>query len=56
MKHSIIAAIQGCDDSVKMLMDMYKGGFVDRKDLAATLRAHQAAVDVQPKDSAERGS
>jgi len=44
-KHYIIAAGQGDDDSTKMLMDMFKGGFVIKEVLADTLRSHQAAVD-----------
>ncbi len=45
VKHCIIGATQGCDFSLKMLMDAFKGGFVSKDVLAATLRAHQAAVD-----------
>eukprot|EP00984_Skeletonema_dohrnii_P032870 scaffold27815_cov78-Skeletonema_dohrnii-CCMP3373.AAC.1 len=45
VKHMIIAATQGNDSSIKALMEMFKGGFVDKDDLAATLRAHQAAVN-----------
>jgi len=44
-KHWIIAATQGCDDSMNSMMDMFKGGFVSKEVLAATLRAHQAAAD-----------
>eukprot|EP00985_Skeletonema_marinoi_P012778 scaffold6259_cov75-Skeletonema_marinoi.AAC.6 len=43
--HYIIAATQGNDDSIKALMGAFKGGFVSKDDLAAALRAHQAAVD-----------
>ncbi len=45
VKHYIIAATQGEDESIKMLMDMFKRGFVSKEDLAVALRAHQAAVD-----------
>ena len=45
VKHFIIAATQGCDESIEVLMDLFKGGFVSNEDIAATLRAHQAAVD-----------
>eukprot|EP00985_Skeletonema_marinoi_P006557 scaffold2836_cov95-Skeletonema_marinoi.AAC.3 len=45
VKHWIIAANQGSDESIKALMDVYKGGFVSKENLAAALRAHQAAVD-----------
>jgi len=43
--HFIIAAKQGHDDSIKPLMAAYRVGFVSKEDLAAALRAHQAAVD-----------
>eukprot|EP00985_Skeletonema_marinoi_P027073 scaffold21642_cov73-Skeletonema_marinoi.AAC.3 len=45
VKHFIIAAAHGHDGSTKALMKMFKEGFVDKDDLAAALRAHQAAVD-----------
>eukprot|EP00985_Skeletonema_marinoi_P031073 scaffold35881_cov105-Skeletonema_marinoi.AAC.2 len=45
LKHLIIGATQGDDDSIKLLMDMFKNGMVNKEDLAAALRAHQAAVD-----------
>ena len=45
VKHWIIAATQGEDDSIKALMDAFKKGHVEKEDLATTLRAHQAAVD-----------
>ena len=45
VKHWIIAATQGGDESMKVLMKMFKDGFVSKEDLAATLRAHKAAVD-----------
>ena len=47
-KHWIIAATQGDDKSIKMLMDMFKGRkkeFVRKEDLDAALRAHKAASD-----------
>eukprot|EP00984_Skeletonema_dohrnii_P029882 scaffold20823_cov101-Skeletonema_dohrnii-CCMP3373.AAC.6 len=44
-KHFIISAILGDDDSIKALMEYFKEGFVSKDDLAAALRAHQAAVD-----------
>ena len=44
-KHWIIAATQGESDSIKMLMELFKGGFVSKDVLADALRAHQAAVD-----------
>ncbi len=45
LKHFIIAAKQGDEDSTKMLMDFYKNGKISKEDFAAALRAHQAAVD-----------
>ncbi len=45
LKHWIIAATQGDDDSTKRLMDAYKAGFVSKEELASALRAHQTAVD-----------
>ena len=45
VKHRIIGATQGCDFSIQALMDLFKSGFVEKDVLAATLRAHQAAVD-----------
>eukprot|EP00985_Skeletonema_marinoi_P014829 scaffold7551_cov87-Skeletonema_marinoi.AAC.1 len=45
VKHWIIAATQGYDESIKPLMELFKGGFVSKDVLADALRAHQAAVD-----------
>eukprot|EP00985_Skeletonema_marinoi_P028751 scaffold25925_cov73-Skeletonema_marinoi.AAC.1 len=42
-KHWIIAASQGDDSSMKALIAAYKGGLINKEDLAAALRAHQAA-------------
>ena len=45
VKHWIIAASQGDEDSIKELMDMFKIGFLEKDVLAATLRAQKAAVE-----------
>ncbi len=45
VKHWIIAAKQGEEKSIKLLMLAFKDGFISKDLLAATLRAHQAAVD-----------
>ena len=45
VEHFIIAATQGYDESVKMLMRGFKVELVPKNVLAAALRAHQAAVD-----------
>jgi hypothetical protein len=45
VKHWIIAANLGHDESIQVLKKCYKDGFVSKEDLATALRAHQAAVD-----------
>eukprot|EP00984_Skeletonema_dohrnii_P006917 scaffold2465_cov93-Skeletonema_dohrnii-CCMP3373.AAC.1 len=45
VKHWIIAAAQGHDFSIKKLMEEFRSGIVSKDDLAAALRANQAAVD-----------
>ena len=45
VKHWIIAATQGLDESIKILMGKFREGHVSKEDLDATLRAHKAAVD-----------
>ena len=45
VKHFIIAANHGDDDSIDMLRDMYAQGLVAKGEFAAALRSHQAAVD-----------
>jgi len=45
VKHFIIAANHGYDDSIKGLTECYANGHVSKEDFAAALRAHQAAVD-----------
>ena len=45
VKHWIIAANLGDDDSIKALMYVYKAGLVEKEVITAALRAHQAAVD-----------
>ena len=45
VNHWIIAATHGYDDSIKALMRGFKYGYVEKEELAAALRAHQAAVD-----------
>mmetsp|Transcript_2462 Transcript_2462/g.3657 ORF Transcript_2462/g.3657 Transcript_2462/m.3657 type:complete len:303 (-) Transcript_2462:71-979(-) len=45
IKHMIIAAKLGCDSSLDALKDGFRGGMLSKEDFAATLRAHQAAVD-----------
>ena len=45
VKHWIISATQGYDYAIKMLMDGFKEGYVEKEELAAALRAQKAAVD-----------
>ena len=45
VKHWMIAAAQGGDDSIKKLLTKFREGCVSKEDLAAALRAHQAAVN-----------
>ncbi len=45
VKHWIIAANLGHDKSMKALMEEFKKGAVEKEDLAAALREHQAAVN-----------
>ena len=45
VKHWIIAAKQGFEESIEMLMKAFRDGFISKEVLTATLRAHQTAVD-----------
>ena len=45
VKHWLISATQGYDAAIKMLMDGFKEGYVEKEDLAAALRAQKAALD-----------
>ena len=45
VKHWIISATQGDDNSIKMLMKAFKRGLLEKEDLDSALRAHKAAVD-----------
>ena len=57
VKHLIIAANLGCDESMKALWDHFKDGNITKEDLDATLRAHQAAIDTMKsaqRDIAEK--
>ena len=45
LKHWIIAASLGHDESLTGLKENYKAGLVSKDDFAAALRSHQAAVD-----------
>jgi len=45
VKHYIITASHGENDAVTVLKKGYRVGQISREDFAATLRAHQAAID-----------
>jgi len=45
VKHWIIAAKLGDDDSIVRLKEGFKDGFVSKEEFASALRGHQAAVD-----------
>ena len=45
VKHWIIAAKLGVEESIEMLMKAVKDGFIRKEVLTATLRAHQTTVD-----------
>ena len=56
VKHYIIAAILGLDESMKALWKHYSLGNITKEELDATLRAHQAAIDEmksEQRDAAE---
>ena len=55
VKHWIIAANLGHDESIQVLKKCYKDGFVSKEDLATALRAHQAAVDATKSPQREAG-
>ena len=54
VKHWVISATQGEDDSIKALMKAYKMGSVCKEDLAAALRAQKAAVDATKSPQREK--
>jgi TPR repeat protein len=56
VKHLIIAANLGDDESIESLKEFYAHGAVSKENFAAALRAHQAAVDATKspqRDAAE---
>ncbi len=57
VKHWIIAANLGYDDSMKVLLPIYKNGHITKEQYGATLRTHQASIDAiksAQRDAAER--
>eukprot|EP00577_Skeletonema_sp_RCC1716_P019921 CAMPEP_0113399764 /NCGR_PEP_ID=MMETSP0013_2-20120614/15730_1 /TAXON_ID=2843 ORGANISM="Skeletonema costatum, Strain 1716" /NCGR_SAMPLE_ID=MMETSP0013_2 /ASSEMBLY_ACC=CAM_ASM_000158 /LENGTH=312 /DNA_ID=CAMNT_0000284721 /DNA_START=51 /DNA_END=989 /DNA_ORIENTATION=- /assembly_acc=CAM_ASM_000158 len=56
VKHFIIAANLGLDDSIKEMKECYKHGVVSKEDFAAALRAYQAAVDAAKSPQREEAA
>jgi len=56
VKHLIIAAKLGCDESLESVKDLYKNGYVSREDFAAALRGHQAAIDATKSPQREEAA
>ncbi len=54
VKHFIIAANLGCDESMKALWTHYSEGNITKEDLEATLRTHQAAIDAMKSPEREK--
>jgi len=57
VRHFIIAASLGYDDSLQALKKCYANGDISKEEFAAALRAHQAAVDATKspqREAAER--
>ncbi|KAK1733146.1 hypothetical protein QTG54_016123 [Skeletonema marinoi] len=53
IKHMIIAAKLGHDDSLDALRNGFRGGLVSKEDFASALRAHQAAVEATKSSQRE---
>ena len=54
VKHCIISASLGDNESIKSLTKCYKEGHVSKDDFARALRAHQAAVDAMKSPQREK--
>jgi tetratricopeptide (TPR) repeat protein len=54
VKHFVIAANLGCDESMKALWNAFKEGYITKEDLDATLRTHQAALDAMKSPEREK--
>ena len=46
IKHLTVAASAGCQESMDILMRLYKKEFVSKEDLTQTLRAYQTSNDL----------
>ena len=54
MKHFMIAAKAGCNESLKEIGEGYKAGYVTKDDYAITLRAHQASKNEMKSEQRTR--
>ena len=54
VKHFVIAANLGCDESMKGLWRHYSEGNITKEDLEATIRTHQAALDAMKSPEREK--
>jgi tetratricopeptide (TPR) repeat protein len=55
VKHLIIAANLGYEESMKMLWKHYSAGNITKEDLEATLRSHKAAIDATKSAQRDEG-
>ena len=55
VKHYIIAANLGDEDSMKALWKYYSAGYITKEELDATLRSHQAALDEMKSEQRDAG-
>jgi TPR repeat protein len=53
VKHWIIAAKLGDEETMRVLLQVYKDGYITKEDYGATLRAHQAAVEATKSSQRE---
>src|SRR6056300_47035 len=54
MKHLIINAKLGCDDSLESVKKGFEHGVVSKEDYASALRGHQAAVDATKSEERDK--
>ena len=55
VKHFVIAAKQGDEDSFGLLKFAFKDGLISKEDFASTLRAYQSAVEATKSPEREKG-
>ena len=56
VKHLIIAANLGCDNSIQSLKRFYGAGLISKDDFAGALRAHYAAVETTKSPQREKAA